>query len=363
MRAIYLLIILNVLFGLPRYAIENASSCMNCHVNPSGGGMRNDYGSNIYALDELPLERFVKKGDDSWDGYITDHLQIGGDFRIQNFNDGEESKTFPMQFDLYANLKISKDTDIYMKVDMGPYANNEFFVLFKNIFKRSWIKIGKSSPAYGLRLDDHTSFIRGGNVSSLTDDSDLDKGLFFNPQIVGIPISIETGVVLTDGIQLNLGLSSGFINDPTIAQEKEMVNYSTSLNFKKRINNFKLLSGFSYMEELDINSMSLFGGFAINKLTFSYELDKTNNWIESNESIASYAQIVFKPMQGLHLIAKYDSFDKDIDFATGSIDRYSVGFEIYPLNILEIKFQIRKHESEDYPDLDNECLVQVHTWF
>ena len=41
-----------MLFGLPRYAIGNSSSCMNCHVNPSGGGMRNDYGSNIYVVDD-----------------------------------------------------------------------------------------------------------------------------------------------------------------------------------------------------------------------------------------------------------------------------------------------------------------------
>ena len=133
MKAIYLIVIFNFIFGLPRYAIENSSSCMNCHVNPSGGGMRNDYGSNVYALDELSLQRLIKNADDMWDGYISDNLQIGGDFRIQSFNNGEESRTFPMQFDIYANLKISKNTDLYMKVDMGPYGNNEFFILFKNI--------------------------------------------------------------------------------------------------------------------------------------------------------------------------------------------------------------------------------------
>ena len=44
--------------------------------------MRNDYGSNVFSLDELPLKRLIKNADDLWDGYITDNFQIGGDFRI-----------------------------------------------------------------------------------------------------------------------------------------------------------------------------------------------------------------------------------------------------------------------------------------
>ena len=132
------IIAINPLIALPRFALEQGSSCMNCHVNPSGGGMRNDYGSNIYSLDELPFKRLIANADDSWDGYVTDHLQVGGDFRMQHFDNGDESKVFPMQFDLYANLKVSKDTDLYMKVEMGPYSNNEFFVLFKNVFKNAF---------------------------------------------------------------------------------------------------------------------------------------------------------------------------------------------------------------------------------
>ena len=192
---------------------------------------------------------------------------------------------------VYANLKVSKATDLYMKVDMSPWKNNEFFILFKNVFKKSWVKLGKSLPAYGLKLDDHTSFIRGGYLTSITpDDTDLDIGLFLNPQLISIPVSFETGLVLTDDIRLNIGISNGFI---TSSNSQDMVNYSASLNFNKGFNNFSLLSGISYMKELDINSTGIFGGFSINKLTFSYELDQTRNWINLNESMATYAQMVY----------------------------------------------------------------------
>ena len=97
MKFIFIILILELSFALPRYSIESGISCISCHINPNGGGMRNDYGSNIFSIDELPLKRLIKNADDMWDGYITDNLQIGGDFRIQLYDDGSDSKIFPMQ--------------------------------------------------------------------------------------------------------------------------------------------------------------------------------------------------------------------------------------------------------------------------
>ena len=64
---------LNSAFSLPRFAVKNGSSCIACHVNPTGSGLRNDYGTNVVALDELPLERWLDKGNEKWDGYVSDH--------------------------------------------------------------------------------------------------------------------------------------------------------------------------------------------------------------------------------------------------------------------------------------------------
>ena len=122
MKTIFIISILNLLFALPRFSIESASSCLSCHINPSGSGMRYDYGSNVYSIEDLPLKRLIKNADDMWDGYISDHLQIGGDFRIQLFDDGSDSRVFPMQSNLYANLKVSKDTDMYLKIDTSIVA-------------------------------------------------------------------------------------------------------------------------------------------------------------------------------------------------------------------------------------------------
>ena len=83
--------------------------------------MRNSHGNDVVALEELPLIRWQDKGDENWDGYITDHLQIGGDLRLQGiqYNDSDDTRKsafFPMQADIYINLKLNQNAVIFTKM-------------------------------------------------------------------------------------------------------------------------------------------------------------------------------------------------------------------------------------------------------
>ena len=78
-----------MIFALPRFAVKNGASCIACHVNPTGSAMRNSHGNDVVALEELPLKRWMNKGDHDWEGQVTDQIQLGGDFRLQGvqYND------------------------------------------------------------------------------------------------------------------------------------------------------------------------------------------------------------------------------------------------------------------------------------
>ena len=362
-KKISILFLLGVTFSLPRYSLQEATSCMSCHINPSGSGMRNDYGSNIYSLEELPLERYVSEGNEDWDGYITENIQIGGDFRIQAFKDGEDEKIFPMQADFYTNVDINKRANIYFKIDLSRHLSDEYFILFNDVFKNTWIKVGQSLPNYGLKIDDHTSFIRGGNVNSIFsgNETKYDEGLFFDV-VSEPPVMFEVGSKL-NSTYLSFSMSNNYITNNSL---DGIINFSSSVNSYYQLDDLSILTGISFMKESDVKSYSFFGGFSIEKLSFLFEIDKAENWINNFDSYAAMLQMTYEPIKGLHLLAKYDYFDHNYDLSDGSVGRKTLGFELYPLNILEVDFQVRQYELENLSTestKDTEFLIQVHSWF
>ena len=92
----------------------------------------------------------------------------GGEFRILSFEGNSESATFPMQADIYTKIDINKDVDFYFELPLKG-ENYDFFFLFDELPNYSWIKIGQSSPNYGLMVDDHTAIIKSGNRYSLSE--------------------------------------------------------------------------------------------------------------------------------------------------------------------------------------------------
>ena len=373
MRLFILIILMNIIFSLPRFSVEESTSCMTCHINPTGGAMRNDYGSNVYTLDELTVRKWIPKGDEDWDGYITDNLQLGGEFRIQSYDGNSGSGTFPMQAELYANIDINKDVNIYFELPMGQNGladNYDIFLLFDNLPANMWLKIGKTSPNYGLMIDDHTSFIKAGNGSSanLVDDNiNFDLGLrnFFNPSN-SKPIMIESGFNFGKGLYMTLDISQALQG-----YKDKFVNYTSSITYLKDFDSWSLMLGSSLMKEKEMNLMGIFGGVSIPKLTMTFELDRAYDLFDLDNyesSLAAYTQIVYKPIQGFHLVAKYDFFDYNESIQNGAINRYSYGFEFFPLNMLEIKFQIRDYNTNYLVDnvkfdYGQEYLLQLHAWF
>ena len=77
-------------------------------------------------------------------------------------------------------------------------------------------------------------------------------------------------------------------------------------------------------------------------------------------------KFVYKPVQGIHLLAKYDFFDRNYDLLDGDLARITFGVEFYLLNMLELDLQFRQYETNNINfsnDIDDEYLMQLHTWF
>ena len=69
-----------------------------------------------------------------------------------------ENSFWQMQGDLYLNFRISKKVALYLK--KGLYSGFEAFGLLQILPLNGHVKVGKFVPNYGMRMDDHTTFVR-----------------------------------------------------------------------------------------------------------------------------------------------------------------------------------------------------------
>ena len=359
-----LFLIMSVLLNaLPRFALQEGTSCNLCHVDPNGGSLRNDYGITV-ASSELSRSQ----GSDriaNYTGMINEHLRVGGDVRFLNYNTIDEgqlkSAFFPMQADIYFHLKLNNNAGIFTKIGVRKKStlSTEYWALLSNLPQNAWVRVGRTLPNYGLRVDDHTSFIRGGNFSRTI--LGLEKeGLIFGPYL-DPPAILELGVPMFGGLQWTSSISTSIINN-----SEELNNLTTQFNYTGSINdNITYMGGFSYMQEDNFNMLGISGGISFSDFTWTFEIDQAKNWINGNTSLALYDEIAWEIIQGVQLIGKYDFFDPKTDWQTGSISRYTFGAEIYPLNIMEIKLQARFNQldQDNSTTPDPEYLIQTHFWF
>ena len=369
MKIILFQIILSFpLFALPRFSVENGVSCNLCHVNPTGAGLRNDYGISLFSMEELPMEKGMKFTDEDYTGTIQENLRFGADLRFQilsHTDSQEESRTayFPMQGDLYGNLTISKGVEVYVKQDLLR-QESEFWSYLPLLPKNGYLRIGRFIPTYGLRLDDHTAFTRGGNLRI---SHGLQKeGMPFSP-FAETPGIMEAGIYISD-IFITLSTSNKFVTGNEsgygFSESLKDKNLTFRGEYTGSIGSSTVLLGSSFMKEDDFQLIGLFGGTSFLGLTWVGEVDIAENWVDDNSSLASFSEFSYPVKQGLHFVVRYDLFDEDIKITNNAISRWTVGAAIFPFSFFEIKLQGRFTSISGRDEKPNpEYILQLHTWF
>jgi hypothetical protein len=64
----------------PYFAARMGMKCVQCHTNPTGGGLRNVYG-NAFAQTTLAASRLKGADADLWTGLLSPHIALGGNVR------------------------------------------------------------------------------------------------------------------------------------------------------------------------------------------------------------------------------------------------------------------------------------------
>ncbi len=387
--------------ALPRFALMTGSKCGSCHVNPAGGQMRNDFGIG-FSQDKLPLEA-LKDSEFNFSHKLNDNISVGADYRGQIIYDFSTSPdytnpivdpvtqqtTFPsttgkstfhaMTASIYGTVSLSKKLTFYFKQDLlHPRYENlggpEVFLLAKVLPGGFYVKGGEFLPDYGWRIDDHTSYIRGGDLAYLP-GLPVQEGLIFHPNYkdVGLEVGGYAGsLLMTAGLFNGSGntVSLNFTQDKAYVGRLEQMGTISTMNYRLGVSGY----GFRSYKMGGVNA-----GVGTDDFTILGEMDWTHGAInvtmrsvpvnEHVNTMAAYAELDIRAMQGLWLTGKFDMFDPlqgvsddDSSAVTNSVKRLTFGLELFPWSFIEVRPQYRL--NIETPSVSNDqLLVQMHVWY
>lgn len=165
----------------PYLAIRTGLKCVACHVNPTGGGLRNAVGNAFVqgsiAADALP------EALQGWTGSLLDErLRVGGDFRTATTRTSIPGQPTSRvggteQARLYADIQLVKDwlgAYVDQQVAPGKSERQEAYVRLQTPGLGWYAKAGQFYLPFGWRLQDNLAFARQLSGISMTVP---DKGL------------------------------------------------------------------------------------------------------------------------------------------------------------------------------------------
>ncbi len=345
--------------ALPRFAILKGEQCINCHINPTGGELRSPEQANDFMNSHLS---FVPDHDSQFqfDPHLGKDILIGGDIRFQYLYDGQMKKsTFQsMEGALYSSVHLYTSTRLYVKYDFVNSAY-EAYGMYNFNQDNSYVKVGAFSPSYGIRLDDHTAYTRGGNFGLLQGIPLL--GLIFSPDYrdLGVEVGSWFGnfFVTVDGTNGN-GLSNYDFNS-----------------------NKALIGRVEYMTHGFVNIMAGASGYITNgtkmwgaqaglgigkRLSILGEYD----WARSLPTVmpvnslsnASMVELSYYFTPGIFGVARFDYFKQYPGGPT--YYRYIIGADVYPMPHLDLMPQVRFNTTNVVgAPRPVEALIQSHIYF
>jgi hypothetical protein len=348
-------LIWSVVRAEPYLAVRDGLKCANCHVSPSGGGMRNAFG-NAWAQTALPRQRLEVPGLEPWTGAVNRYLSIGGNLRAGYAYTDVPHSTAQSEFDVeevraYLGVALIPDR-LLLYVDQlvapGGSTNLEAYARYTTADQRWYVRAGQIYLPYGWRLEDDSALVR---------------------QVTGINFAApDTGIEVGWEAQewsAQLAVTNGTASGPEMDHGKQL---SVRAEHVKSV--WRVGAGFN-LNDADAGERQLqgiFAGLRTGPIAWLAEADyviddgfedgQRREWVGLLEGNWSFAR-----GHNLKLTAEY--FEPDTDVDEDEQNRFSVVWEYVPFQFVQVRAGARIYDGIPQNDLQNRKLyfASVHGFF
>jgi len=344
------------LFALPRFATKLGDKCSDCHVNPTGGGMLSEDG--WYFAKNVLGARSSREFDSP--PKLNKSIQFGLDFRSQ-FLYSEELKRSDFQnmsASLYSSIQISEEIVVSARYDYLQRIWEGYGIV--NFFNKSgYVKAGAFTPNFGIRIDDHTAYTRGGD-NFVTATVGVSRGNLYSPSYT--ETGVELGYSLDKLLFVTFSAAKSNFNR-TLASDP---TYTSRVEVRPTIGDANLVIGASgAMVKLPASAKiyGFFGGIGFGEFSLLAEYDKAENYLTADaQSVLAMTEVAYRFMLGGEAVVRYDYIDPNASIDKDQISRLVVGFEFMPYSFVEIRPQYR-FQLEDATLPNNSLVVQLHLFY
>ncbi len=346
----------------PKFAAYTGEKCQSCHVNPTGGGMRNLYGVK-YGKDNLYF-KFLEKANKTTniDPQLTKGISMGADMRMVFIDNqtGEGNPNlnsfFQMQGDLYLNAQINKYINLviapglYIPNTYGPDpipTKYEIYGMVSNLPAGLYFKAGRFIPNFGIKIPEHRAYNRIFNdlYTPYASDAGIEVGIA--PSFFTLTAGFSNGSSLNkDNLRNN---SFDFDNQKQITVSGDFRWSSKKSKYTFGIGGSFLSNPFKYDPANNINalrqmaagflSIGLFERVAILGEVAYNRLDLRDSVKTRSDFRTIFGELNIRVTKGLEVKVQYENYDNALGSknSTSERQRYSFGAVFFPINGLEVE--------------------------
>lgn len=339
----------------PYFAVREGLKCASCHFNPSGGGMRNAFG-NGWAQSALPAQRIEGTGTDTWTGILNSFVALGGNLRadatytdVPNTNaesefDVEEARAYLAITPVPGRLAVYID----QRLAPGGSTNLEAFARYTTQDQRWNIQAGQFYLPYGLRLEDDGAFIR-----QVT-------GINFATPDKGVQVDFES-----DQWSAQLAVSNGTASGPETDEGKQ-----ASLRAEHVVQRWRVGAGFNFnhTDAGDRQMQGVFAGLRTGPIAWLAEADYLTDETLGPEERKQWVGLIeanWLIAKGQNLKLTAEVFEPDTDVDEDEQNRFSVLWEYFPFQFVQLRVGARVYDGIPQNDLQNRKIyfMQLHGFF